>query len=107
VTSPDHDYPSLISDRVIHERARLLVVSYLAAHDKQQVPFMEVQKAMDLSRGNLSIQLKTLEDAAYVTIEKKFVGKKPQTLISLTEKGRTAIKRYLDEMEAVLKKLRL
>lgn len=106
MTDPRPDHAALISDRVIHERARLLIVSYLAAHDEQQVPFMEVQKTMDLSRGNLSIQLKTLEEAAYVAIEKKFVGKKPQTLISLTEKGRVAIGRYLDEMETVLRKLR-
>ena len=67
---------------------------------------MELQKVMDISRGNLSIQLTTLEEAAYVAIEKKFVGKKPLTLISLTEKGRAAIRRYLDEMEEVLKNLR-
>jgi DNA-binding MarR family transcriptional regulator len=106
MTSSRGDFTVLISDKVIHERARLLIVSYLAAQDEPQVPFMELQKAMNLSRGNLSIQLKTLEEAAYVAIEKKFVGKKPQTLISLTEKGRAAIKRYLDEMEAVLRNLR-
>ncbi|MBN1576849.1 MAG: transcriptional regulator [Chitinispirillaceae bacterium] len=41
-----------------------------------------------------------------MAIEKTFAGKKPQTLVSLTEKGREAIRRYLDEMEAVPKSLR-
>ena len=100
------DYRDLISDKIIHERARLLIVSYLAGSEKPSVPFMELRKAMDLSRGNLSIQLGTLEAALYVTIEKKFVGKKPQTLVSLTEKGREAMRLYLDEMEAVLRSMR-
>jgi DNA-binding MarR family transcriptional regulator len=103
---PQYDYTELISDKIIHERARLLILSCLAGSERDAVPFMDLQKALDISRGNLSIQLTTLEGADYIAIEKKFVGKKPQTLISLTEKGRTAIRHYLDEMEAVLKRMR-
>ncbi len=63
---------------------------------------MELQKAAGFSRGNLSVQIKTLQEAGYVRVTKKFKNNKPQTTVSLTEKGRMEFGRYLKEMEKIL-----
>ena len=98
-----NDYSGLIKDKVVHERSRLLILSYLAGSETGKATFMELQKAMDFSRGNLSIQIKTLQEAKYVRITKKFKDNKPMTTIFLTEKGRSAFKHYLKEMEDIIK----
>jgi DNA-binding MarR family transcriptional regulator len=51
-----------------------------------------------LSQGNVSGHLSKLEDAAYVEIEKGYIGKRPQTMISLTKKGREMFKEYVKNM---------
>jgi DNA-binding MarR family transcriptional regulator len=55
-----------------------------------------------LTRGNLSTHLSKLEENRYIDIKKKFVGKKPRTLIHLTEQGRAAIKNYKKNMRQVI-----
>jgi DNA-binding MarR family transcriptional regulator len=51
-----------------------------------------------LSQGNVSGHLSKLEDAAYVEIEKGYIGKRPRTIISLTKKGREMFKKYIKNM---------
>jgi DNA-binding HxlR family transcriptional regulator len=97
------DYAGLIKDKIIHERSRLLILCYLAGSEAGKATFMELQKAIDFTRGNLSIQIKTLQKAEYVQVTKKFKDNKPRTTIFLTEKGRSAIKHYLAEMENIIK----
>lgn len=97
-----NDYSGFIKDKIIHERSRLLILSYLAGSETGKASFMQLQKAIDLSRGNLSIQIKTLQDAKYVRIAKKFKDNKPLTTIFLTKIGRSALKHYLKEMEDIL-----
>jgi len=83
-----------------------LILSYITGSESESATFMELQKAIDISRGNLSIQIKTMEEVEYVSVEKKFHDNKPQTTIHLTEKGRLALKNYLkgiDENIQVLK----
>jgi len=99
------DYSGLIKDKIIHERSRLLILSYLAGSETGKASFMELQKAIDFSRGNLSIQIKTLQDAKYVRITKKFKDNKPLTTIFLTKLGRSALQNYLKEMEDIIKKI--
>jgi DNA-binding MarR family transcriptional regulator len=100
------DFKNLITNKIIHERARLLILSYLVGSDTGQATFMELQKAMELTRGNLSIQLKTLQKAEYVRITKKFKDNKPRTTVHVTETGRMAIGQYLKEVEQVLQNLK-
>jgi len=102
----ESDFNGLIINKVIHERSRLLILSYLAGSETGKATFMELQKTMEFSRGNLSIQIKTLQEAGYVRITKRFKGNKPQTTVFLTEKGKEAIKQYLKEMEQVLEKMK-
>jgi len=100
------DYTDLIKNKVIHERSRLLILSYLTGSETGSAAFMELQKILEFTRGNLSIQLKILQEAGYVSIKKKFKDKKPRTTVSLTEKGRQEIKNYLKEMEKIIKNIK-
>lgn len=87
-------------NRVIHEPARLSILSVLRAFET--VDFIFLLKQTELSRGNLSSHLSKLESAGYVDIAKEFVDKVPRTLIRLTGHGQDAILAYRDEMNRVL-----
>jgi DNA-binding MarR family transcriptional regulator len=100
------DIGSLVSDKIVHERARLLILSYLASSDAKTVAFGQIRGALDFTAGNLSVQLKTLEDAGYIRITKEFRDNKPLTQASLTVKGSTALKRYVEQMDGLIKQLR-
>jgi DNA-binding MarR family transcriptional regulator len=87
-------------DRVIHEPARLMLTAMLSAVESADFTFLMNESG--LTRGNLSSHLSKLEEAGYVSIEKGFRGKYPQTLVSLTDKGRAAFKEYRSKMKAVM-----
>jgi DNA-binding MarR family transcriptional regulator len=65
--------------------------------------FGELRDKVGATDGNLSTHLKKLEEAGYVTQEKRFVGKKPQTRVFLTDKGRKAWMLWIQRMEAIMK----
>ena len=90
-------------DRVVHSPARLMILAYLAAVDSADFIFLMNQ--VELTRGNLSSHLNTLEEAGYVDIQKQFVDKVPRTLISLTDAGRDAIHAYREQMRTVIEEL--
>jgi DNA-binding MarR family transcriptional regulator len=81
-------------DEVIHGRLRLGVMAYLAS--VQTAEFTELKTRLQATDGNLSVHLRKLEEAGYVTIDKSFSGRKPLTKVSLTEPGRAAFVAYLD-----------
>ena len=83
-------------DEVIHGRLRLGIMAYLSS--ASTADFSALKARLQATDGNLSVHLRKLEDAGYVTIDKSFVGKKPLTTIGLTEVGRRAFIRYLDAM---------
>jgi DNA-binding MarR family transcriptional regulator len=87
-------------DRLIHEPARLLIMSYLAV--VENADFLFLQRQTGLTFGNLSSHMSRLEEAGYLKVEKKFVRKKPNTVLSLTRKGREAFDRYRQQMMQVL-----
>ena len=87
-------------DRLIHEPARLLIMSYLAV--VESADFLFLMRQTDLTFGNLSSHMSKLEEAGYIQVEKKFVGRKPNTILSLTEKGREAFQQYRDQMKQFL-----
>jgi DNA-binding MarR family transcriptional regulator len=93
-------------DKIIHEKARLMVLTYLASSDRPQAGFTELRGALQMSAGNLSVQLKTLEEAGYVRIEKRFVDNKPYTGVALTSKGQKALSGYLGELEVIVASLK-
>jgi len=83
-------------DEVIHGRLRLGVMAWLAG--REGADFNELKARLQATDGNLSAHLRKLEDAGYVAIDKRFVGRKPLTRIRLTDPGRTAFVAYLDAM---------
>ena len=91
-------------DRLIYERVRLGIMSALAV--RQELTFAELKALFDVSDGNLSAHARKLEEAKYVTCTKSFEDRKPRTLYRITPTGRTALNRYLDHVEAVIKATR-
>ncbi len=95
----------ILLDRLIHEPARLQIISYLAAQGKPVI-FTELNERLGLSSGNLSVQLKRLEEAQYVSIAKSFRNNRPLTTITLTYQGFEALSQYLRELEFMIKDVR-
>ena len=93
-------------NKIIHERARLLILTYLASNEKKKVSFNELQKSLGFTSGNLSVQLRKLEQADYVDIHKTFKENKPYTTISITPRGSNALNSYVAEMEGIIKALK-
>ena len=87
-------------DRLIHEPARLMIVSLL--YTLKEADFVFLQRESQLTKGNLSSHLVRLEEAGYVRIEKTFRGKVPLTLCSLTRAGRTAFEAYRQTFKRAL-----
>ena len=87
-------------NRLIHEPARLMILAVLYVVESADFTFLMRQTG--LTWGNLSSHLSKLEDAGYVEIEKEFVGKKPHTMLHLTDEGRAAFRGYRQSMKQVL-----
>ncbi len=91
-------YEELVGlDKLIHEPARLAIMTALSACDNADFTFL--QQLTGLTKGNLSSHLAKLELGGLVTIEKRFVKKMPNTLISLTDKGSLAIEHHWQLLE--------
>ena len=80
-------------DDVIHGRMRLGIMAYLAG--AEVADFNELKAVLQATQGNLSIHLRKLEDAGYITIEKSFLGRKPLTRARISAAGRAAFGEYL------------
>ena len=65
--------------------------------------FVSLKELLKFTDGNLSSHLSVLEQTGYVSVDKSFDGKKPKTRIRVTEKGREAFLRYIEELEVILK----
>lgn len=87
-------------DKVIHERMRLGIISALAANKK--LSFNELKTLLNTTDGNISVHARKLEDAGYLVCEKSFIGRKPLTEYKITKKGKTALEKYLNHMEALI-----
>jgi DNA-binding MarR family transcriptional regulator len=91
-------------DRIIHERMRLQIVTALAVNDK--LAFNELKEMLGATDGNLSVHARKLEEAGYVKCTKGFSGRVPRTEFRLLAKGRKALDRYLDHMDALIRATR-
>ena len=87
-------------DGVIHERARLAIVTALATGDV--LSHTELRDLLQLTDGNLSVHARKLEDAGYVTCAKEFHGRTPRTTYRLSALGRRAFDRYLAHLEQLI-----
>ena len=94
MSQPDEE---LLLDRLIHEPGRLAILTVLSS--VQAADFVFLQRTTGLTKGNLSSHLTKLEEAGLVEIHKRFVGKKPNTNVTLTPVGKQRIARHWDQLE--------
>jgi DNA-binding MarR family transcriptional regulator len=90
-------------DRLIHEPARLVITTIL--YTVREADFTFLQHESGLTGGNLSSHLSKLEEAGYINIRKIFKDKKPQTLCSMTPKGRSAFEEYRNHFKKIMQKM--
>jgi DNA-binding HxlR family transcriptional regulator len=96
----EFDYQQI--DDLIHSRIRLAVMALLITVDEAEFVFLKDK--VNATDGNLSVHLKKLEDAGYISVKKEFINRKPKTMYSLTKTGRKAFETYLDHLEKMIKK---
>ncbi|MBW3589703.1 MAG: transcriptional regulator [Actinobacteria bacterium] len=91
-------------NEVFHGRARLGIMTLLSSLG--QADFSTLKERLELTDGNLGAQIRVLEEAGYVKVEKSFVGRKPRTTMTPTAAGRKAFRAYLDRLEEVIEAAR-
>ena len=91
-------------DKALEHRVRLQIMSVLVTQDGYE--FNALKEVLSITDGNLASHIKALEREKYLTVSKSFVEKKPNTKYKITERGRTAFKKHLDALEAVVKQQR-
>lgn len=89
-------------DRMVHEPARLAILTVLAS--AEEVAFLFLQKVTGLSKGNLSSHTQKLEAAGLLETVKAFQGRIPSTTFRITEEGRAALQAYHRQLRALLPK---
>jgi len=92
--------PFLQLDRVIHEKGRLAIMSMLAA--SPELSFTEMRDALNMTDGNLTTHIRTLQEAGYVSITKSFQNNRPLTTCSLTAAGKKAFAGYINLLEEIV-----
>lgn len=93
--------PFLQLDRVIHEKGRLPIVSLLAA--TPELSFTEIRDSLQMTDGNLSVHLRTLQEAGYVAITKSYRAGRPLTTCALTAAGRESFEVYINLLEQIVR----
>ena len=96
--------PFLQIDRVIHEKGRLPIMSLLAA--TPELSFIELRDTLKMTDGNLSVHIKTLQEAGFVSVTKTYQNQRPLTTCSLTPAGRRAFAHYIDLLEEIVRQSR-
>ncbi|HEU5122890.1 MAG TPA: transcriptional regulator [Verrucomicrobiae bacterium] len=92
--------PFLQLDRVIHEKGRLAIMSMLAA--SPELAFTEMRDLLNMTDGNLTTHIRTLQEAGYVAIAKSYQNNRPLTTCSLTPAGRKAFADYVNLLEQIV-----
>jgi DNA-binding MarR family transcriptional regulator len=92
--------PFLLLDRVIHEKGRLTIMSMLAA--TPDLSFTELKDALNMTDGNLTTHIRTLQEAGYLSTTKTFRNKRPLTTCALTGAGRKAFADYVGLLEQIV-----
>jgi len=85
---------------IVHGKLRLAVLSLLIA--VEEADFTWLKQKTGSTDGNLGAQMLKLEEAGYVSMEKRFAGRKPQTMYRMTEKGREALAGYVAALKRLL-----
>lgn len=91
-------------NKVFENKVRLGIMSALAVNEK--LDFNTLKGILGVTDGNLSSNISVLEKHAYLTIKKRFVGKKPNTSYTITETGEKAFRAHIDALEELIKNMR-
>ncbi len=87
-------------DKLVHQPTRLRIFAHLYRHGETE--FNGLSDDLDVTEGNLSSHLQTMEDAECVSVEKEFVDRKPRTTYELTDLGREKFEEHVRALEALL-----
>jgi DNA-binding MarR family transcriptional regulator len=88
-------------NKAFESKARLGIMSVLLVND--EVSFNSLKELLSLTDGNLATHLRSLEDLAYISVKKEFIGRKPNTTYSVTYAGKKAFEEHLNSLEAFIK----
>ena len=84
-------------DPLLHSQLRLAIISMLVTSEK--VEFTHIKEETKAAAGNISIQIKKLQEAGYIKVEKTFKNNYPNTMLSITDKGVKALKAYVNTLK--------
>lgn len=87
-------------DRVIHEKGRLAIMSMLAA--SPELSFTELRDALEMTDGNLTTHIRTLQEAGYVSVSKSYKKNRPLTTCSVTVEGKKVFANYINLLEQIV-----
>lgn len=87
-------------DPLLHSQLRLAIISMLVASEK--VEFTHIQMETKAAAGNISIQIKKLEEAGYIKVAKSYKNNYPNTMLSITDKGVKAFESYVNSLKKYL-----
>lgn len=96
----DFDYQQI--DDVIHSRIRTAIMAVLVSVEEAE--FKYLKEKINATDGNLSVHIKKLEDAGYLSVKKSFINRKPVSQYKITIKGRKAFENYIKKLESIVKK---
>ena len=94
---------AIFLNETIHQSIRLRILTlFVSQPETDQLAYGFIQKALDLSGGNLTTHLRKLKDADYLVITKEFLDSKPRTWVQATQTGRRAFTEYLSNLGRAL-----
>lgn len=88
-------------NKAFESRVRLGIMSVLMVNES--VDFNTLKELLNLSDGNLASHVKALEEVNYITVNKQFVGRKPNTTYSASKEGKKAFHAHLKELETLIR----
>ncbi len=90
-------------NKAFESRVRLAIMSTLMVNDT--IDFNSLKQMLEITDGNLASHINVLEKNNYIKVKKKFIGKKPSTSYSATDKGRKEFSEHLDALEQLIKQI--
>ena len=90
-------------NKLVHQPTRLQIFAYLYRHGETRFP--DLVDALDVTEGNLSSHLQTMEEAEAVAVHKEFVDRKPRTTYELTDEGREKFESHIGTLESLIDSL--
>ena len=102
----EQDFNQYEFNKMIHEPARLLILAFLASSQEKERSFTEIRDHLQMTAGNLSIQLKNLQEAGFITVRKSFDDGKPLTTAALTGDGVNKLYDYLETKDKLIESVK-